>query len=398
MGGVLQPRVVVIAVLLFGLPSLQLAAVVDLARTGQTQCLDQAGSVIACDGTGQDGDVQAGIAWPDPRFTDNGDGTITDNLTGLIWLADPECIGRKEWFDALSATNALADGTCGLSDGSAAGDWRMPNFLELMSPAHMGVSDFLSWLESYGFQDMQAFAYWSSTTIPIPTSSAFTYQFAHRFGGVAPKSFEYQTWPVRGVATGPAKLWRTGLTACYDQVGNSLPCAGTGQDGETQAGVAWPNPRFTDNGDGTVTDHLTDLIWLKQADCFADRVWSDAVADANTLQSGSCGLTDGSAAGAWRLPNTWEIVSLIDYSSGGTPLPLGHPFTGAFSSLYWTSTNFLILTDRAYAILSRGNYSFLTKVSEYSAWPVRGGILPNTLLFEDGFESGDTTAWSSSSP
>jgi hypothetical protein len=33
-----------------------------------------------------DGEIRAGVAWPTPRFTDNGDGTATDNLTGLTWL------------------------------------------------------------------------------------------------------------------------------------------------------------------------------------------------------------------------------------------------------------------------------------------------------------------------
>ena len=43
-------------------------------------------------GTGHDGDYQMGVPWPDPRFTDNEDGTVTDNLTGLIWLEDADYI------------------------------------------------------------------------------------------------------------------------------------------------------------------------------------------------------------------------------------------------------------------------------------------------------------------
>ena len=38
-----------------------------------------------------------GVEWPNPRFTDNGDGTVTDNLTGLIWLKDANCFGQKTW-------------------------------------------------------------------------------------------------------------------------------------------------------------------------------------------------------------------------------------------------------------------------------------------------------------
>ena len=67
-------------------PSLASAASVDLAKTGQSTCYNQTGVVIDCSGTGQDGEYQKGVAWPDPRFTNNGDCTITDKLTGLTWL------------------------------------------------------------------------------------------------------------------------------------------------------------------------------------------------------------------------------------------------------------------------------------------------------------------------
>ena len=59
------------------------AQAVNLPRTGQTTCYDVAGGVIACTGTGQDGDKLAGVTWPSPRFTDNGNGMLTDQLTGL---------------------------------------------------------------------------------------------------------------------------------------------------------------------------------------------------------------------------------------------------------------------------------------------------------------------------
>jgi len=60
------------------------AGTINLPKTGQTICYDTSGNVISCAGTGQDGEIQAGVAWPEPRFADNGDGTITDNLTGLM--------------------------------------------------------------------------------------------------------------------------------------------------------------------------------------------------------------------------------------------------------------------------------------------------------------------------
>ena len=57
-------------------------------------CYDPDGKIIDCAGTGQDGELQAGVAWPEPRFIDNRDGTVTDNLTGLMWLKDAGCMGQ----------------------------------------------------------------------------------------------------------------------------------------------------------------------------------------------------------------------------------------------------------------------------------------------------------------
>jgi hypothetical protein len=96
---------------------------------------------------------------------------------------------------------------------------------------------------------------------------------------------------------------KTGQTVTY----------ATGDDGDLQKGTSWPNPRFTDNGDGTVTDNLTGLIWLKNANCFGDRTWADALTDSGGLADGSCALTDGSSAGDWHLPNVRELHSLISY-------------------------------------------------------------------------------------
>ena len=74
-----------------------------------------------------------------------------------------------------------------------------------------------------------------------------------------------------------APVERTGQTESY----------ATGDDGDLQRGAIWPNPRFTDNGNGTVTDNLTGLIWLKNADCFGQRSWSDALSDCNSLGAGN---------------------------------------------------------------------------------------------------------------
>lgn len=61
------------------------AAVLQIPQTGQTACYDLTGTPIVCTGTGQDGAYRTGQELPRPRFADNGNETMTDNLTGLIW-------------------------------------------------------------------------------------------------------------------------------------------------------------------------------------------------------------------------------------------------------------------------------------------------------------------------
>jgi len=171
----------------------------------------------------------------------------------------------------------------------------------------------------------------------------------------------------------PAAVPKTGQTACWGVDGSGVECAGTGQDGEYQRGVS-VDARFTDNGDGTVKDNLTGLIWLKDASCLSYQVWYDALTVSNTLSAGNCGLTDGSAAGSWRLPNVRELQSLIDFGQFGPALPVGHPFSGVQFSDYWSSTaNAYNPSDAWYVNLGLGSVNVSNKADAFSVWPVRGG-------------------------
>lgn len=323
-------------------------------RTGQT----------ASYAAGDDGAIQAGVPSPDPRFTDNGDGTVRDALTGLVWLKDANCFDQLVWTDAVASANKLAHGTCGLSDASIGGQWRLPSLRELeslldtayISPSMPAVRP---------FSNIQEGGYWSSSIGTEGTSAWFIYMnyatvFNYNTG------WSYYVWPVRDGQTGnpPAPVARTGVTATYV----------TGDDGALQKGIPWPIPRFTDNGNGTVTDNLTGLIWLKNAGCFTPQPWGLALPPANNLASGACGLTDGSSPGDWRLPNWRELRSLLDYGVIHPSLPQRHPFSNLRPANYWTSDSYAGGTSYAYYVnLDLGGMDVDSKGATYNIWPVRSG-------------------------
>jgi hypothetical protein len=179
-----------------------------------------------------------------------------------------------------------------------------------------------------------------------------------------------------------AQTWHTGQTTSY----------ATGDDGDLQRGVRWPELRFEDNGDGTVTDHLTGLIWLKNANCGGSMNWNDAMTYCNNLASGSCGLTDGSVAGDWRLPNRKELLSLVDYSRSHPALPQGHLFDDVQSSYYWSATAHAYDTSYASSVsMCFGSVGGYYKSYGYYAWPVRsrqGGSFGNLTIYSpNGGES-----------
>jgi quinol monooxygenase YgiN len=343
---------------------------VPVLSTGQKHCWDAKGDPINhCKGTGQDGDARAGVPSPEPRFTPNNDGTVTDNLTGLIWMQNANVFGEIPQAKALQIASKLADGAYGLSDGSAAGDWRLPNVNEFQSLLDLDNLTGAALPPAHPFINATPANYWSSSSVAAAPALGWYCALA-----VGPPVFDLKfnsmrMWPVRGSTLRVAK---TGQNKCFDPFGNEIPCGGTGQDGELQKGVAWPNPRFKRNDDGTVTDNLTGLVWLQNAGRFDPRSWEEALKACNTLASPSPGLSDGSKAGAWRLPNLFELRSLMDYSKRSPALPDGHPFLNVRNSLYWTSTTVASAPNLArFVFVGIGPSVWDHKSVQANVWPVR---------------------------
>jgi hypothetical protein len=403
-------------------------------RSGQSTCTDEAGLVVECGGTGQDGDLRKGIIHPDPRFTDTGDGTITDNLTGLVWLKDANCSGAMTWQASLDWANRLADGCtdcggldddCGLSDGSQPGDWRLTNINELRSLVHLEYFDPAipstsgddRWSEGDPFSNVLPFYYFTSTSAIASPSEAL---FIDLFNGTeswAGKGAQHFAWAVRadvpgGGVAAPAPVEATGQSTCFDTGGAQISCADTGQDGDHQAGVPLPSPRFTDNLDGTISDNLTGLVWLMDAHCYGSTTWQSGLDWARRLADGcpdcggvggDCGLSDISRPGAWRLANIKELQSLVHFGYQDPPLSNasgdghhadGDPFTHVQVDQYFSSTSYMDNPVWAlHTVFSHGTSDVIDKTGIAPLWAVRGGP-----IFTDSFESGDTSAWSGTVP
>lgn len=236
--------------------------------------------------------------------------------------------------------------------GSRAGDLDAPAPPSASGSAMYSLEDIWNRLDSNTQATPRSGAFTEPTAAPGPTGRTLTdiYQKAI-----------------------PTQVPKTGQTTSY----------ATGDDGDLEKGVAWPNPRFTDNANGTVTDNLTGLIWLKNADCFGTRDWTTALNDAKTLASPACGLSDGSTASQWRLPNIKELQSLVHYGVFTPALPntagtgewiANDPFSGVQSSRYWSSTSRADVTSSAWGLgLGGGFVNGADKSGSSYVWPVRGG-------------------------
>lgn len=181
-----------------------------------------------------------------------------------------------------------------------------------------------------------------------------------------------------------AQRLRTGQTSCYDDAGLAIACAGTGQDGELLKGTP---SGYLDNGDGTITDTKTGLMWEKLSDdgTIHDKdaayTWTAAVLTkvATLNANGFAGFSD------WRVPNVNELQSLVRY---GAAYPAVDPAfdTGCAASctvltcsctqsnIYWSSSTYLDVPSIGWAVYFNDGYVVgYLKVNNGYVRAVRGG-------------------------
>jgi hypothetical protein len=183
-----------------------------------------------------------------------------------------------------------------------------------------------------------------------------------------------------GYVEGDADLVPTHIASGVDLFG----VAGALHGGCTCAGTL-DGTRWCDNGDGTVTDLTTCLVWLQKADWGGGHpLWAATVTGMNAHDraaqlwdgspwEGNAGLSDGSVQGDWRLPTKTELEWL---ANGPEPVRDVTPraFTGVKMSSYWTSMFAPEYPSNAWIVaLYNGSGRWSYKTSSWWVWPLRGG-------------------------
>jgi hypothetical protein len=157
-------------------------ATAALPRTGQTNSYM----------TGDDGALERGVAWPDPRFTVQADtNCVLDNLTGLVWARNANLPGQLSWSNAVAFCSGL--------DYGGSTEWRLPNVNELES-----LTDYRNiWPvlpSGHPFVNVQSDAYWTSSTRADNGQQAWIVLLAQggRAGVNKVGAPGLWVWPVRG--------------------------------------------------------------------------------------------------------------------------------------------------------------------------------------------------------
>ncbi len=156
----------------------------------------------------------------------------------------------------------------------------------------------------------------------------------------------------------------TGQANCYDVMRNIIACPAEGQALHGQDAQYYGRPQnFQDNGNGTVTDHNTTLMW-QQTDDGTQRTWQDAI--------DYCTAFDDGTYDNWRLPEIFELRSIVDY---GRSKPAINPVFSCQSSDYWSATPHAVASTVAWPIyFFNGSANLRSSTDTFYVRCVRAGL------------------------
>jgi len=365
-------RIAIVCLTLLATAVPQRAELAPVPDTGQTRCTDSE-NFITCPAPGQPFYGQdANYLINTPSYTKlNGNGNalpnsaaswsmVKDDVTGLIWeikinkdgnvnYADPhDADNMYTWYDGNAGTNGGNAGTPGggtdtedfikaLNDAKFGGfvDWRLPTVSELTSIINYGHYD--PSIDTGYFNNTVSYYYWTSTTEVHDPSHAWSVSFSYSYVLGNGKEYKYYARAVRGVKSVPV---------------------------------------YVNNGNGTVTDTNTGLMW--ELGGVSDKTWEQALGYCEGLTL--AGHTD------WRLPTIKEIRSLIDYDRENPAIDITF-FPDTESAYYWSSTPSSNVEYYGWGLdFGYGEDSNGHKSDQNFVRAVRGGqaaLLGNLVVFPD---------------
>jgi hypothetical protein len=260
-----------------------------IVDTGQERCYDARGEIpYPTAGTALSGQ-DACYEGAQPAYRDNGDGTVSDLVTGLMWVRDP---GAKVTYE-----RAVAGARTCRVGGHA--DWRLPTIKELYS------------LIRFDGTDPSVMNSNPSGLRPFLDASVFKFSYGRGEDGdrIIDSQFATCTKYVGRTMGGNETMF--GVNFADGRI-KGYPSGNAGPRGaktyyvlHVRGNPAYGRNRFRDNRNGTVTDEATGLTW-QQADSGKGMDWAAALAYAEGLVL--AGRDD------WRLPNAKELQSLVDYT------------------------------------------------------------------------------------
>lgn len=316
------------------------ARVVRIPDTGQVACYNASREIpypaAGAAYYGQDGQY----ASPAMAFRDNGDGTVSDLVTGLTWTKGID-LAKVSLIEAKALAAQLALG--------GHGDWRVPNIKEMYS-----LIDFRGYT---GFPGRGGLYSIPSTSIPYIDTDFFDFAYGqvNRRERYIDAQWLTTTEYVSKTMGGADTLF--GVNFADGRI-KGYPSGSRNAGGRSRVpgppekkfyvrfvrGPAYGHNQFVDNGDGSITDQATGMTW-QRADSGRAMSWRDALAYAEGLSLG--GHDD------WRLPNAKELQYLVDYtrspdttqSPAIDPIfqstPIRNEAGQADYGFYWTSTTHL---------------------------------------------------------
>jgi len=282
------------------LPTTAPAVDFPLPDTGQTKCYTDSANIL-CPSLGQPFYGQdAQYDGIQPAYQDNGNGTVTDRVTELMWQQTGDR-AERDWDEAMGYCEKLILG--------GHDDWRLPEIFELETLVDYGIPNPGPTIDTSFFPNTVSSLYWSSTTRASNTDSAWYVYFDGRAAiGSSDKSDGRYARCVRG-GQGRSLGHSTITEELADRTGHGTVSS------------------FVDEGDGTVSDLYTGLMWQQEDD--GARTWIDALAWCENLTL--AGYDD------WRLPNIRELNSIVNYDLYNPALYTSY-FPSTISSVYWSST------------------------------------------------------------